>query len=293
MKQLVFFLLLVSLISSCQKAKENAGTEESKAFTVERNTFFANLLAPAEAAARIQATAAEFNASLMNDPKIYAQYAGNEVKAAANMGIYLSDLNYSAAYSQKDHVKEYFTASYELSKAVGGERAMLEFVAKRYTENLENNDSARSVVTDLLIKSTRDLQGTEKEKLAGIAMAAYQIENLHLALGMLQSYPKDMLPEDARTVILVPLFKMVLTQQTNVENIYSYLKTLADPQNPDQNPNYPYYANAFEELIAVYKKLNVNEKIANNQGLELMNDAVVLELSQKVDAIRSKIVSAE
>jgi hypothetical protein len=293
MKQIVFFLLLGSLIISCQKSKENAAVEESKAFEVERNTFFANLLAPAEGAARIQATAAEFNASLMNDPKVYAQYAANEVKAAANLGVYLSDMNYCIAYTQTAQTKEYFTAAHELSKAVGGEKDVLEFLIKRYNENLENNDSVKNVVTDLLKKSTLDLKGTEKEKLAGIAMAAYQIETLHIALGILQSYPKDMLPEDARIVILVPLFKMVLSQQTNVENIYSYLKTLSDPQSPDQNPNYPYYANAFEELIAVYKKLNVNEKIANNQGLELMNDAVVLELSEKVNAIRNKIVSAE
>ncbi len=33
--------------------------------------------------------------------------------------------------------------------------------------------------------------------------------------------------------------------------------------------------------------------IANNKGIELMNDAVVAELSSKVDAIRSKIISPE
>jgi hypothetical protein len=102
-----------------------------------------------------------------------------------------------------------------------------------------------------------------------------------------------MLPTDARTQILVPVFRAVLDQKENVETVYAFLKSVSDPTQPDQNPNYPYYATAFEELIAVYNKLDVEDKIANNQGVELMNDAVVKELSEKVNAIRNKIVSVQ
>lgn len=297
MKPIVFVLLLGSVAVSCQKSKEKTEgadtTATTAAFDAQRTTFFNNLMAPAEAAAQIQFTAAEFNAALMSDPKRYTHYAGNETKAAANLGIYLSDLNYSVAYTQPAITKEYFTAAHELSSAIGVDKTVLDFLSKRYNDNIAQNDSVKTVVNDLLAKSTRQLQGTEKERLVGIAMSAYQIENLHLALGTLESYPKVMLPDDARAVILVPLFKVVLNQRANVENIYNFLKSYSDPQDPDKNPNYPFYANAFEELIGVYKKLNVDEKIANNKGLEIMNDAVVKELSEKVNAIRDKIVSAE
>ncbi|HEY5748771.1 MAG TPA: hypothetical protein VIU12_22030 [Chryseolinea sp.] len=295
MKKIVFILLLGSVAVSCQKSKETTesanGSDTTTAYDEQRKMFFNNLMEPAEVAAQLQFTAAEFNPALMSDPKGYVQYTGNEVKAAANLGIYLSDLNYSIAYKQAATTKEYFTAAHELSKAIGGEKGVMEFLMKRYQDNINQNDSVKNVVGDLLKKSTSQLQGTEKEKLAGIAMAAYQIENLHLVLGTLESYPKDMLPDDARTVILVPLFKVALNQRGNVQNIYNFLKTYSDPKDPDKNPNYPYYANAFEELIAVYQKLNVEEKIATNKGLEIMNDAVVKELSEKVNAIRNKIVS--
>ena len=303
MKKIIFILLLGSVAVSCKKSTETTERESgadtatatadaaATAFTEQRKLFFNNLMEPAEVAAQLQFTAAEFNPALMSDPKTYVQYTGNEVKAAANLGIYLSDLNYSIAYKQAKTTKTYFTAAHELSKAIGGEKGVMEFLMKRYNDNLSKNDSVKSVVTDLLKNSTSKLQGTEKEKLAGIAMAAYQIENLHLVLGTLESYPKDMLPGDARTVILVPLFKVALNQRGNVQNIYNFLKSYSDPSDPDKNPNYPYYANAFEELIAVYQKLNVEEKIATNKGLEIMNDAVVKELSEKVNAIRNKIVS--
>ncbi len=293
MKKILFVLLLGSLTLSCQKSKENsenqATTPDSTSFTNERNTFFSNLLAPSEAAAQLQATGAEFNASLMHDPKKYTQYTSNDVKAAANMGIYLSDLNYSVAYKKTANTKEYFTAAHELSKAIGMEQGTLDFLSQRYNDNIAHNDSVKSVMKDLLAKSTQGLQGTEREKLAGAAMAAYQIENLHLALGVIDAYPDDMLPSDARTVILIPIYKMVLGQKENIQTIYDFLKSYSNPENP----NYQYYSTAFEDLIAVYNRLNVDERIAKNQGIELMNDAVMKELTQKVDAIRNKVTSAE
>jgi hypothetical protein len=293
MKKILFVLLLGSLTLSCQKSKENsenqATTTDSTTFTNERNTFFSNLLAPSEAAAQLQATGAEFNASLMHDPKKYTQYSSNDVKAAANMGIYLSDLNYSVAYKQTANTKEYFTAAHELSKSIGMEQGTLDFLAQRYNDNIAHNDSVKSVMKDLLTKSTQGLQGTDREKLAGIAMAAYQIENLHLALGVIDAYPDDLLPSDARTTILVPIYKMVLGQKANIQTIYDFLKSYSSTESP----NYQYYSTAFEELIAVYNRLNVDERIAKNQGIELMNDAIMKELTQKVDAIRNKVTSAE
>jgi len=296
MKQSIFILLVGIAAISCQKSdgKSEVPTEQSKAFDNRRAAFFDNIMAPAEVAAQIQFTAADFAPKLMNDPEKFSMYAGNEVKAAGNLGIYLSDLNYCIAYEQSGGTtKKYFQASHELSKAIGIEKNVLAFLAKRYDQNISRNDSLKNVVTDLLQQSTLELQETSKEKLAGIAMSAYQIENLHLALGILNAYPKDMLPDDARATIMVPLIKVVVNQRANIENIYNFLQSYSDPLDPDKNPNYPFYTNAFKELLAVYKKLDVEEKIANNKGLEIINDAQVRELSEKVNAIRDKVVSVD
>jgi hypothetical protein len=291
------FIALASLIIlfSCQKKSEETTTEApaTPSFENERKAFFNSLVTPSDLSARLQATGADFNASLLNDPKKFQSYANNETKAAANLGVYLADMNYSIAYKQSDQVKAIFPAAHALSKSVGIEQGILDFLMKRYNDNLAKNDSVKAVVDELYTSATKDVEGSAREKLVGIAMSTYQIENLHLALGIIKSYPKDMLPTDARTQILIPVFRAVLEQKNNVEIIYGFLKSITDPSSPEQNPNYPYYAQAFEELIGVYKKLNVDEMIANNKGIELMNDAVVAELSSKVDAIRSKIVSAE
>lgn len=293
MKKLLCLVLLSTLVLSCQKNKSAEEAQVSTTFDAARDAFFSNLVDPGEVSAALQATAAEFNPSLMNDPKASSHYTTSDVKAAANFGVYLSDLNYSVAYKQSANTKELFTATHDLSKYIGLEQSFLAFLAKRYDENIAQNDSVKKVLNELFQKSTVGFKGTEREKLVGIAISAYQIENLHIALGIIQGYPKDMLPDDARIQILVPVFRLVLEQQKNIENSYAFLKAISDPLNPEANPNYAYYATAFEELIALYKKLDVNDKIANNQGIELMNDAVVKELSDKVNAIRNKIVSPE
>jgi hypothetical protein len=290
MKKLVYSLFAVALVFACQK-KSVEETQATQSFEAEKNAFAAYLKTASEAAARLQATGAEFNAALMHDPSKATSYANHPVKAAANLGIYLADLNYSVAYQQGANTQQLFDAAYSLSKAIGVDQQVLDFLMQRFSANIQQNDSVKAVLVDLFARSTGNLEDAERERLVGIAMSAYQIENLHLALGLIETYPKDMLPEDARTQILVPVYRMVLDQKGNVQTIANFLKANADPLDADKNPNYPYYANALQELIQVYDRLNIEDKLANNQGLELMNDAVAAELSQKVKAIRDKVVS--
>jgi hypothetical protein len=273
LRKVIQILLLAIFLFSCQRGKQHADTRQSITFEAARSNFFNGLVNPPEVARALQQAYQEFHAELMADPKKYSHYAANEVTAAANLGIYLSDLNYSIAYSQTDLTKEYFEAAYELSRAAGIEKGVLEFLNARYHQNLLKNDSVKAVVDDLLAKSTRGFQGTQRERMAGIAMAAYQIENLHLALGLVQMHPESQ--SDPKTSLSI----MILNQRRNVEIIYNFLKAYSDPLDPDKNPNYPYYANALLELLEVYRK--VDEGVDTN-----INGA----LNEKVNTIRAMIL---
>ena len=284
----LLFLLFAFAITSCQK-KETSTESPAGDFGVIREAVFSKLLTPGEAAAKLQSIGADFNGALLNDPAKWSSYSTAENKTAANLGVYLSDLNYSVAYKQKDVSKKYLDASLELASTLGAKREVLTYLVKRYEENIEQSDSVKSYMFQFFVGSTAKLKEAEKERLAGIAYSAYYIENLHILLGLIQSYPKDILPDDARAVILVPAFEIVLTQKDNIKLIYSYLKATGN----EENPNYLYYKNALEELIATYDKLDVAEKMKNNKAQELLNDTVVKELSDKVNQIRDKIVSVE
>jgi hypothetical protein len=287
-------LFATAVLFACQPGRDKvAETVETQLFENQRNSFFAHMETAPSVAARLQATAAEFNGSLLHDPAAVSNYLGDSIKSAANLGVYLADLNYCVAYQEREVAGGLFNSAIALSKLVGIDQNVLEFLMIRYNDNISNQDSIADVINALYISSTSGLRVQSREPLLGVAMAAYQIETLHLALGVIEGYPKDILPDDSRIQILVPVFKFVLEQQEKVEIIHAFIRTLYDPSNPGKTPNFAYYDQAFSELIDVYKRLDVQEKVAGNRGAELLSDAVVAELSAKVNAIRSKIVSVE
>ena len=292
MKKLIPILLLALVAWSCQPAKEKTTetTEQSK-FEKNRTEFLTNMLSAQELAAQIQATGADFNPALMNIPINYVDLASDTLKRAANLGIYLADLNYSVAYKQSKNTTEMFQSAYNLSKSLGIDETVLAFIQQRYETNINQDDSVKNALSELFKQATASIQGPQRERIIGVAMASYSIENLHLALGAIDAYPKDILPDDARMQILVPLFKMVLEQKSRVQTIYEFLRTLGDPSDPERTPNFAFYDKAYSELLDVYNRLNVEEAIANNQGTVLLNDEVVAELKDKVNAIREKTVT--
>lgn len=290
MKYQMFLPLLMALTICCQNKKTAEEDLASITFEAARSKFFMEIQAPADVAARLQAAGAEFIPELLNDPLYFSSYTSNEVKAAANLGIYLSDLNYSVAYQQSATTRELFQAIDELSKVVGIEQRILSFLKVRYEQNINQNDSVRAVFDELLKNATVGLQGTDREKFVGIVIAGYQIENLHLALGIIQAVPTDLDPQDERTQALAGIKKLVLEQQQSIETTYQFLRSISDPTNPDKNPNLAYYATAFEELIAVYSEMKVPQPMMEVQAQEILTDVRVQSLHEKISAIRIRAI---
>jgi hypothetical protein len=276
MKSVIAGIIPILLIASCQK-NQDSQVNEASLFEAERTTFFNTLKNPEEVAKLIPGLTG-FNASLLNDPANFYLYSTNEVKAAANLGVYIADLNYCILYHKSNESGKYFNATYELSKIIRVEKNTLEFLMKRYEQNLTHNDSVKLIVQHLLEKSTLGLQGTDRERLAGIAIASYQMENLHLALATINSYPATLTADQMKSKDL--LFNFIIDQRGNFEVIYNFIRTNSDPLDPDRNPNYPYFDNALRELLGVYNKVTPDDPQLN-------------ELSIKVNAIRDKIISAE
>jgi hypothetical protein len=278
MKQVLILFFLSMLIISCGRKQESESDSnpESKAFALERENFFNSLKNPDEVVDQLVAGLTEFDASILNDSEHFYRYADNNIKAAANLGIYISDLNYCILFKRNEETKKYFQATYELSKAIQIEKGILEFLMKRYETNIERSDSVKLVVNQLFSESTLGLQGTDRERLAGIAMAGYQIENLHLALTTLESFPETLTDRQIQSQQL--LLNFIVDQRGKFEVIYNFVRANSDPLDPNQNPNYPFFDHALRELIGVYR--NVTEE--NPQ---------VNELKEKVDAIRIKIIN--
>lgn len=272
-----YFVFLLMIFTSCGQKREVKSASESRAFSAAREAFFNSLKNPEDIAALVPGLTG-FNATLLSDTRNYYLYATSEVMAAANLGIYIADLNYCILFMKNDAAKKYFEAIYKLSEIIQVEKVTVEFLIKRYEENLAQNDSVKLIVQQLLEESTLGLQGTERERLAGIAMAGYQIENLYLALSTLESFPEKLTEQQIQSRDL--LLNYIIAQRGRFEIVYNFIRANSDPLDPDRNPNYPFFDNALRELIVVYNMVTENDPQIN-------------ELTQKVLAIRNKIISTQ
>ncbi len=289
-QQLSFLFLSLLLLNACGPKQETKSEEDeqiSEAFGEQRQEFFNSILEPDETAAMLMSIGADYNPNLLYDPSKWSTYTSSKNKSAAMLGIYLSDLNYSVAFKQSDKTGELFEAIHSLSLQIGVEKSVLQFLMDRYKNNIDQNDSLEASMKELYSNAIQSTRGTDREILTGIAIGTHQVEDLHLMLGIIQTYPKDMLPDDVRIQVLIPLFKAVLEEKTVIESAYNFLKTIV----PEEDAN-NFYLTSFKDLLDTYDELDIDEKIANNQGMELMNDAVVQKLSTKVSAIRNELTSS-
>lgn len=258
---------------SCNSPSGKKESDHSLEFTTARENFFQDLKSK-EVISDLVPGLPNFDSTLLHDGGVYVKYAGNEIKAAANLGIYIADLNYCIILNKKEHARAFFDAAIELSAAIQAQRQTLSFLSERYKENLEKNDSLRTVVNQLLSASTLRLEGLQQERLAGITMAGYQLENLHLALGVLNKMPQELSTEQLHSREI--LTEYVFTQSSRWEIIYNFIRANSDPLDPDRNPDYPFFDHALRELITTYKGLS-------------MQKPDFKELNEKVELIRSRL----
>lgn len=266
-------LAVIMATLSCTSKQDTPA--ENRTYTAVWETFYANLSDPSEAS-QLASGLTGFNRSLLNNPNLFHLYIRNQSQAAANLGVYMADLNYCILFKKSDESEKYFNATYELSKVIGVEKSTLQFLMKRYEENLTQEDSVKMILQHLLEKSSVGIQGPDRERLAGIAIASYQIENLHLVLSTLESYPSSLTAAQNKSKDL--LLNYIINQRGTFEGIYNFFRTHSDPLDPNRNPNYPFFDNALRELIGVYNNVT-------KENLQLD------ELKAKVDAIRTKIIN--
>lgn len=274
----VSILSMLFLFCGCQKKQEEKTAPISDAFVAEKEAFFNSLINPEEVSATLLPGLGTFDKSLLHAPQDFHRYASNDIKAAANLGIYLADLNYCILFNESAVGREYLESAIELSRAILLDKKVLNFLMNRYESNLAQNDSLSRVMNQLLSESTKGLQGTVRERLAGIAMASYQLENLHLALSTLEGFPGTMTEEQRTSKEL--LFQFVSDQRARLEIAYTFIKAHTDPLDPDQNPNYPFYDNALREVLYIYQQSSAN-------------DPKMKELLLAVRVLRNKMISIE
>ncbi|MCA6378676.1 MAG: hypothetical protein IM606_07380 [Cytophagales bacterium] len=285
----LLFIATVSLLASCgssnkqeeQNSDEFKQAEESLKDQIEDVVY--NIPSPSEIPYLLQATGAEFNQSLLTDVKKVDQYMTRSDKAALNLGAYVADIGYLSSYDKTQKAIDYLSAAKKLADNLGVVGSFDTEILKQFEANISNKDSLASLLNRAVQKTDKYLKNDSRNKLAAMMLTGSFIESLFISTGLIKTYPKDLLENDQRNLILTPLIRIILQQEKSVDELVRMLSTV-EQSNPVTNIQADLAA-----LQASYRALNIEEQIKNNRSAMVLTDKHLIEITKIVEKMRKDI----
>ncbi|PZR05404.1 MAG: hypothetical protein DI539_25035, partial [Flavobacterium psychrophilum] len=227
----ILLTALVTLITwSCGSKKEENTSEEfnqaEQTLQDQIKDVVYNIPSPTEIPYLLQATGAEFNPTLINDRKKVDQYASISDKAALNLGVYAADIGYLSSYDKTQEAIDYLNAAKSLADNIGVIGAFDTDLLTKFEANIANKDSLGALLNATVQKTDRYLKDDSRNKLASLMITGSFVEGLYISTGLIKSYPKNLLPDDARNLVLTPLIRVILEQQKSVSELLKMLSTV-------------------------------------------------------------------
>jgi hypothetical protein len=278
------------LLGSCgSSTKENAQntdeySEAEKTTTDQIKAVVYNIPSPSEIPYLLQATGAEFNQSLLNDRKKVDSYLTRNDKAALNLGSYVADIGYLSSYDKTQEAIDYLGSTKKLADNLGVLGSFDINIIKRFEANISNKDSLANLMNDAVLKTDKYLKDDSRNKLAALLITGSFVEGLYISTGLVKSYPKNLLKDDQRNLILTPLMRVILQQEKSVDELTKMLSTVEQVE-PISSIQADLVA-----LQASYRALNIDEQIKNNRSDLVLTDKNLIDITNIVEKMRKQIV---
>ncbi|MEM7297494.1 MAG: hypothetical protein AAF391_04425 [Bacteroidota bacterium] len=242
---------------------------------------------PSEVPYLLQAAGADFNSAVINSitPEKMEAYQKSESVAALNLGVYATDIGYLTSYEKSEMALDYMGECQKLAAPVGVADAIDYGMIARFESNMENRDSLASIINEVMQKSGERLSQLDELNSAALLLAGSWIEGIYISTMIVDTYPDD-LPEEARTLVLEPLVKIVMDQKVSLNDLLQVMNDV--PQSEDVN-------NMLQELgkvKAIYdgELAEVEKQISENTGGFVLKPSTLDNLASEVYRIRSSII---
>ena len=122
-----------------------------------------------------------------------------------------------------------------------------------------------------------------RNKLSALVVTGSFVEGLYIATGLVKSYPKDLLPDDSRNLVLTPIIRVVLDQKKSVSDLVKMLSSV------EQTEPVTTIVSDLKALEAAYNGLNIEEQIKNNKANLVLSDKNLIEVTTIVEKMRKII----
>lgn len=264
-----------------KNAKEFSEADQNLKQQIEEVVY--NIPSPSEIPYLLQATGAEFNQSLLSDRSKVDQYAARTDKAALNLGVYAADIGYLSSYDKSQEAIDYLGACKILADNLNIIGSFDVEVLKKFESNISNKDSLTHLLDQTIQKTEGFLKDDNRNKLSSLIVTGSFIEGLYISTGVIKSYPKNILPDDKRNLVLTPLMRVVLEQKKSVGELLKMLSAVEQTE--------PITAIVAEliNLEKAYNALNIEEQIKNNRADLVLTDKNLEEITKTVEKLRKGI----
>jgi hypothetical protein len=292
-KKLGIYLIILSaagLIFSCtgdKKQEKDSGEEFDQAASdlsdrVKKVIY--EIPPPSEMPALIQSTGANYNPDLINNLDKAKKYTASNKVAALNLGIYTSDIGYLVTYERVQEALNYMEVCLELGESIGIQNAIDPTVVRNFESNLDNKDSLASIINHVISESDAFLTENDRSNIAALIISGTFIEGLYIGTQLVATYPKDMLPDDSRNLVLSPLIKLILEQEEPLSDMISLLKNIQDKDDWIDG-----LINSMEELKRNYEALEVEELLSDNRTDLVLTDKTLERITLQISKIRKTV----
>ena len=286
---LVFSTLIAIGLASCgssssdkdKNSSEFKEAEESLKDQIEEVIY--NIPSPSEIPYLLQATGAEFNESLVNPRTKVDQYASRTDKAALNLGVYAADIGYLSSYDKTQEAIDYLNSTKTLADNLGIIGSFDVEILQKFEANISNKDSLTHLLDRTMKKAENYLADDNRNKLSALVVTGSFVEGLYVATGLVKSYPKDLLPDDSRNLVLTPIIRVVLDQKKSVSDLVKMLSSV------EQTEPVTTIVSDLKALEAAYNGLNIEEQIKNNKANLVLSDKNLIEVTTIVEKMRKII----
>jgi hypothetical protein len=292
LNQLIYFsfsaLIAISL-ASCGPSSSDKGKNSTEFEAAKENLpdqiegLMDNMPSPSEIPYLLQATGAEFNESLLNPRSKADQYSSRTDKAALNLGVYAADIGYLASYDKAQEAIDYLESAKNLADGLGVIGSFDMEVLQQFEDNISKKDSLSRLLDRTIKKTELFLKDDNRNKLSALVITGSFIEGLYISTGLVKSYPTDLLPTDAKNLVLTPIIRVILEQKKSVSELIKMLGVV------EQTEPVTSLAAELKALETEYAALNIEEQIKNNTASLVLTDKNLVQITSIVEKMRKSI----
>jgi hypothetical protein len=276
------FIMGIFLLTGCEKkgnsVEEKTDVDVRDAEVVRNNVL--KSLHTSDVTNQLQFSSESFAKGLLNDVDRTNHYLrrGKGV-AAANLGIYLSDLSCLLAHDRRDEAGRYFEACLALSKYIGMEKQFSQAIQFGFNEIIAGDEKLQKSLADEFKNATNTAQEEEFKKAHASALTGYYIEELYHLSFFLQSHNSV----DQDSVFFVA-FGVFMNQKDELNNLVTYFDHFKLKSEG---------ISAYQDLLALQAKyfaLDRDRLLRETNASHLLQDKSLMDIFDSLSSLRKRII---